>query len=657
MRPSPTPFRHSLVLLAAFLPALAAGVTAAAQEVDPAPAVPAVGRADSAKHIAVSAEVTPAQVPAGGRAELLVKLEVGPGWHTYPDPAQNELSISALNLKELAGIAPGAVAWPAGVEDEHGEKIYEGTVVLRVPFTVAADAVPGPRTIAGDFFGQACSDQCLRPSTIPFAAKFTVLPATGDAVPPPPAPAPPLPGEVKPAPAPPPAPPAAAPTAPVAEDPWILRVQDQGLDFELNLHRWPDQALFVLLCLFGGLIMNFMPCVLPIIPLKISGLAHAAGSRRRTFLLGVVMSAGVVVSWLAVGLVVALLAKSSSQLLSPWWVRVGLGVFIAAMAFMACGLFNLRLPQFLYAIQPRHDTVRGAFGFGVMTGVFALPCTAPIMGTVSGFAAKVGSPALVLLVFTLLGLGMALPYLVLTAQPAWVSKLPRSGPASDLMKNVLGLMMLAGGAYFVGAGLTTLANPVSEWGNQLFWFPVYLLALASGLVLAFGCARLTADERGIRPGRLVFFVFGLLLAWLALDLGLAKYRDIRLQMAPPQSHNGGLPETVRWQMIGAESELPLGQGVVVVDFISDICPNCEALERRVFLSEAGRRVLNAPDVRTVRLNVDRSKEAEAWLYQREKQQGPPFVIVFDAKGGRHLATSAPTAAQLEAAIVKARAAK
>ena len=99
----------------------------------------------------------------------------------------------------------------------------------------------------------------------------------------------------------------------------------------------------------------------------------------------------------------------------------------------------------------------GSFLFGVMTAVLATPCTAPFMGAAAAWAVK--QPGLTTLAtFSAIGVGMSLPYLFLSAFPQLVERMPKTGPASELIKQIMGLLLLAAASYFIGAGISDLAE-------------------------------------------------------------------------------------------------------------------------------------------------------------------------------------------------------
>jgi suppressor for copper-sensitivity B len=208
----------------------------------------------------------------------------------------------------------------------------------------------------------------------------------------------------------------------------------------------------LLVALLGGLILNVMPCVLPVLALKLTGVLEAAG-RARTDLRGNFLStaAGILVSFavLAVGLI-GLKAGGASI---GWGIQFQQPVFLGIMALICVlfaanifGLFAIPMPAFVGNVAVAGDARLSSghaksFFTGVLATALATPCSAPFVGTAIGFALARG-PGEILAIFLALGLGLALPYLTIAAAPGLVRLLPRPGPWMRWLKLVLGISLL-----------------------------------------------------------------------------------------------------------------------------------------------------------------------------------------------------------------------
>jgi DsbC/DsbD-like thiol-disulfide interchange protein/cytochrome c biogenesis protein CcdA len=206
-------------------------------------------------------------------------------------------------------------------------------------------------------------------------------------------------------------------------------------------------ALAVAFAFFGGLILNLMPCVLPVLSIKILGFAGQAdrGAMRAH---GLLYGAGVVLSFLLfAGVLAALQAAGSElgwgfQLQSPVFVGL-LALLFLALALNLCGVFELSflVPSGIAGLSARNKKL-DAFLTGVLAVVVASPCTAPFMGAALGFALA-GGPVEAVAVFAALGIGMALPYVALAWHPAWLRWLPKPGPWMNTFKRVLAIPLFA----------------------------------------------------------------------------------------------------------------------------------------------------------------------------------------------------------------------
>ena len=205
------------------------------------------------------------------------------------------------------------------------------------------------------------------------------------------------------------------------------------------------------------------------------------------------MSLGVVAFWLALGTMIAGISgfTATNQLFQYPTFTILVGVIIAVMAVGMCGLFYIRLPQTVYRINPGQDSLTGSFGFGIMTAVLSTPCTAPFMGAAAAWAAT-QYPATTLLTFASIGAGMAVPYMALSIFPALANRMPRTGPASELIKQVMGLLMLAAAAYFVSVGLSALVVTPPDPPGKDYWWVVMAFGAAAGFWLVCGTVRITA---------------------------------------------------------------------------------------------------------------------------------------------------------------------
>src|SRR5438067_6170502 len=210
-------------------------------------------------------------------------------------------------------------------------------------------------------------------------------------------------------------------------------------------------ARFLLFGFLGGLILNLMPCVLPVISLKIFGfIQHAGQDRRRILRSGLAFVAGIF-AWF-IGLALLLIALKAAgreitwafQFTNPYFV-VLMSAVVLIFALNLFGVFEISLPQFAsrgVLGWTAREGEAGSFFEGVFATVLATPCTAPFLGTALGFAFT-QSGWTILLIFFAVAAGMASPYFLLAAQPAWLRLLPKPGPWMLRVRQLMGFLLLA----------------------------------------------------------------------------------------------------------------------------------------------------------------------------------------------------------------------
>lgn len=399
-------------------------------------------------------------------------------------------------------------------------------------------------------------------------------------------------------------------------------------------------AAIALLGGVGGLVLNLTPCVLPVIPIKVMTISKHAGSRERTLFLGSIMALGVVAFW--VGISIPVIAWQSfgdpSALFGIWWFTLGMGLLIGILALGLMGLFVINLPQSVYMVNPKADTATGSFLFGVMTGVLGLPCFGFVAGALLGAIA--GQPrVMTVVVFTSIGVGMALPYLVLSMWPALVKKIPRTGPASELVKQFLGFLMLAAAAYFIGAGLTALGKESPHVNKALIWWAVAFFVVTGGAWLSIRTLKITR-----KPLRRVAFIgLGVLLAWGSVAWAQGRTRQARLDA-----------ELWHEYTPAAFEEAKASGKVIVLDFTAVWCLNCQTLKAQVLDRRDVREAMLAGDV--VAFEADLTSEtAPGWQALKDLgETGIPMLAVFGPGTDDPWKSNAYSPAQVKNAIKEAR---
>lgn len=323
------------------------------------------------------------------------------------------------------------------------------------------------------------------------------------------------------------------------------------------------------ICVFaflGGMILNLMPCVFPVISLKILGFVNQARQDpRAVWRHGLVFSAGVVVSfWLLAGLLIVLRLSGESigwgfQLQSPY-VLIALSMLFFTLSLNLFGVFEfgLSLTTTGDAISEQHGWA-GSFFSGFLATVIATPCTAPFMGVALGYALT-QPPYVSMIVFTSLALGMAFPYLLLSRFPAMLKKLPRPGAWMETMKQIMGFFLLATVVwlYWVLASLVstnTLTFVLAAF--LLIGIAVWILGRWDTL------SRATSVRWRGRVAALIFIA-------AALSTGFQNIEALDHSQTPSSTHR-------EWETFTPErlAELRAQGKPVFIDFTAKWCLTCQ----------------------------------------------------------------------------------
>ncbi|MBL0870420.1 MAG: hypothetical protein IBJ18_07590, partial [Phycisphaerales bacterium] len=363
-------------------------------------------------------------------------------------------------------------------------------------------------------------------------------------------------------------------------------------------------VLIMLIAFAAGVLMNFTPCVLPVIPIKILSIqAHAKSPGKlawfgSVYCLGIVWMYGVL-GLMAFGLITGGRKYDWGQIFTHDWFVIGMSLVVAVMGVGMMGWFTIRLPNFVYSVNPTGESTAGNFIGGVLTGILAVPCTGPLLGATLAWILT-QPPALGIGVFLLMGAGMASPYALLIFFPKLLQKVPRGGPGSELLKQVMGLFMLAVAAFLAG-------NLTSEkWP----WYIVGVLSVfAFGWMVAGGRRMLTsASAKNITT---VLGVLGIVVSiWITQSLTKAPPIDWRVFLSDP---NGTIHAAIG-------DAVKRGK-VVVVKFTAKWCTNCLFIEQNVYYSQEGLRTVNAKDVVAFKVDLRDPGETEGWSLVKEISGG------------------------------------
>jgi thiol:disulfide interchange protein len=534
--------------------------------------------------VSVSAQFAMGQ--EGGPALVFVTAKVAPGFHLYavdqgqlpdgsgPKPTVLKLAAGqqAVPLGPFKPISPPATHIDQEIWTGLELREHEGEVTWYAPIGIADGVDPQTLAIEGVLEGQACDPNMCVPVTIEFHAEL----GAGMAIP-------------------------AQPVEPMAS---------------VGMSLWAVAGYGLL----GGLILNLMPCVLPVIGLKVLSFAEQGGrDRRRVLGLNLAYVAGL----LSVFMILATLAAAVQlglgeenfgwgELYTLTWFKVAMTGLVFAMALSFLGVWEIPIPGFAASSRATELSAQegplGAFCMGVFTTLLATPCSGPFLGPVFGYTIS-QPPAVTYLVFGSVGVGMALPYLAIGLFPSLVSWLPKPGQWMETLKHLLGFVLLATVVYLFSTinqdyFLATLA--------MLFgiWFACWLV----GHVPAYAerKARFTAWAGGLAVATAVGFGSFSLLTPSQSPLPWQPYSPQALAMARAQGKT------------------------VLVDFTADWCLTCKTNLKVAINREEVRQLVEQNDVVTLLADWTDKNDTIKQALLELNSQSIPLLAIYPADPAREV---------------------
>jgi thiol:disulfide interchange protein DsbD len=380
----------------------------------------------------------------------------------------------------------------------------------------------------------------------------------------------------------------------------------------------------------GGLILNLMPCVFPVLSLKLlSLLQHQRGNGNATArplaMHGAAFMGGVVMSFVALAALLIALRASGAQLgwgfqLQSPWVIASLTALFFLIGLNLLGAFEFavggRIASSRTARELQDDHLGGSFWTGVLAVIVAAPCTAPFMGAALGYAVMQPGP-IAIAVFAMLGIGMATPYLLLTLFPQALARLPRPGAWMERFKQLMAFPMFATCVWL----LWVLSQQIDENGVAVMLGALVLFGLAAW---SFGLAqRGAAGFRWVAACSAAVAIYSLVAA-----TGQDSVEAAQSARQKAAASSAWQP----WSSAAVERELNAGRPVFV-DFTAAWCVTCQANKRLVLGSGAVTRAF--ADKRVVLMRADWTNRDPLITQElaRFKRNGVPLYVLYDARGG------------------------
>lgn len=383
---------------------------------------------------------------------------------------------------------------------------------------------------------------------------------------------------------------------------------------------------FLLFGFLGGIILNLMPCVLPVISLKIFGFIQQAGqSRQKILRSGIAFTVGIFAWFIALALLLIALKSAGRdvtwgglQFTNPYFV-LALSVIVFVFALNLFGVFEISLPQSvtrsLLSTSERRD-VLGSFFQGVFATVLATPCTAPFLGTALGFAFT-QSAAIILAIFIAIAAGMSAPYLLLSAQPAWLRFLPRPGPWMLHVKQFMGFLLLATLLFLL------YVLGVQRGLEGAIWASCFLLVISVACWMKGAFAVPTAS---IAKRTLVLVLMLVVVLGSGVYFIGDKFQSVKIDSAGFQIRGDWHPFTPE----RLQAELEQGR-TVFVDFTAAWCLTCKFNEANVLETQDVREAFQRHGIVKLKADWTNGDPAITKVLQQFGRPGVPLYVLYTAK--------------------------
>ncbi|HVT90942.1 MAG TPA: cytochrome c biogenesis protein CcdA [Tepidisphaeraceae bacterium] len=533
------------------------------------------------KRAAIFTAVNYTSLQPGQQATVAIVLDVSKSFHAQSHtPLADNLIKYEVTFEPNPQIEFGAPIYPKGQLEEYPAlgklSVYAGRTITFVPITVKPNALVGPIQLKGSVTYQICDNRtCFAPETPPILIDTEIVSA----------------GQVL------------EPNQPElfsSFDPTVFAEDVSLFGWQLTPDRY---GLAFFGALIVGMLFNVMPCVLPIVPLKAMGFYQAAQqNRKRSIALGAVFAAGIVATFGGLAIpVVVFRTFAWGELFGNPIFAAGIVIILFLMALGTFGAFSVVLPTRVYQWTPTHETYVGNFLFGILTAILSTPCT---FGMFLGLLvwATTQPPVVGTSLIMCVGLGMALPYLILAAFPGLARNFPRTGPWAEIVKQMMGFLLLATAVYFARRFLP------DSLGDAGFWWTLFAVIAASGIFLVFRTLQFTRKALPVVVACAIAII--IVAPALAVTLRLT-YSPVHWVKYSPEAF-----KTAR------ESGKP-----VLLEFTAKWCGNCQAIEATVYVDPRTLETLEKSNVIPMKADLT-DRNAPGWDLLRSLH--PVGAIPFSA---------------------------
>jgi thiol:disulfide interchange protein len=613
-------------------------------------AAPAAAQQDP---IAWTLAKTPASAAAGQTFRIQLTATIEAGWHLYsiaqaPPPIATRISIPKDQPFTLGGAIdapPPNVAFDSGFNMD--TEFYTEKAVFTLPVKVDGKAA-GKQVLRVQAYYQTCNDKfCLPPKTVKMETPVEV---TGGTQPTGAAAQPSRPGAQ-------PSSAAVTPAAPASvESPVAPATVSRAVPFTAApaTAAQSDSLLsFLLLAMVSGALALLTPCVFPMVPITVSYFTgHAAGHQGRALRNASIYGIGIILTFTAFGLLLALLvgATSLNRFAANPWINLLITAIFIGFALNLFGVFDINIPS---SVLTRLDSITrqeggsevvGALLMGFTFTLTSFTCTVPFVGNVM-VAASGGNwaqPVVGMLVFATV---FALPFFILALMPQWASQMPRSGAWLHAVKVLMAFLEIAAAMKFISN-----VDLVWRWGifTRDVVLAIWVVIAAAMALYLLGVFKFPGEPRvrRVRAGRWALATVCLLLGvWLFSGIMGRRLGELEAFLPPADGArvfaasdaSAAIAGELPWIMNDYDAALSRARRegkLVMVDFTGYTCTNCRWMEANMFPRQDVRAELE----KYVRLRMYTDGEGEIFQKQQALQQAMfktvalPYYAILDTDG-------------------------
>lgn len=541
-------------------------------------------------------------IVAGGSGYFIIHLAIPGGSYIYGNPKGPGIGKpTSVRVTPVAGLVFHPARFlPARRYTAAGEKdyvwIYENTTSVLIPFDAAAGVRPAAHPIKIILEALLCTQGACMPQMMDLTHTIRVLPPGAN-------------------------PPEFTATTLArytissmdAQDPVVIsRPRDESINDALFSPRYvsaSDVSGVIQAVLFGliaGLLLNFMPCVLPVVSLKLMGFVRHAGEQRGTLIrLGLLFSLGILTSFAVLAALGSFLGYNWGELFQKRIFLVGMIAVIFAMGLSLLGVFTLGVPSFASrASREIGNPFVDSYVKGILATLLATPCSGPFLGGTLAFAFT-QPPPVIFAIFMSIGVGMALPYLALAAAPGLIRFVPRPGDWMIAFEATMGFLLLGTTVYLVGI-------LGSDGILPSLWF---LLALGIGLWQYGKFGNIT---RGVRSRAVSAAALGVIVVagyWFSFEAFGKEGGSVAVQSRAEFSM-----EALRANSVAGR--------ISIVKFTADWCPNCVLVEKTSLYTPDVVALINERSITLFTADLTRENPAAQELLRALGSRSIPFLAVF-----------------------------